>query len=239
MINFIIMDDEEKHNRNMESRLECIFKKHSIEAVVKLSATDPSQVINYCMENRMDNVYLLDVDFGSSINGIDLAHKIREYDMQSYIVFVSAHPEYVMSSLKTKIFDFLVKPISIETLERCILTIYKDYTDLNKEKRHNLVVKSGLNVYQIDPEDIIFFEKYGHLLIIHTQNGQIRCKESLENIMHKLDENFTKCHKSYLVNIGYIARIDNQDNIIYFKNGESCLLSKRCKKELNIICSAL
>lgn len=241
MLNFILMDDDMNHNHNMKKGLEYIFRKYDIEADTMLTATEPYPVLEYSIHNSDEyNVYLLDVDFGCDINGVELALKIRENDVLAYIVFVSGHPEFVMSSLKAKIFDFLVKPISLETLEKCIVKIYKDFILINKNKRTLLAVKSGFHVYQINTQNIFFLEKYGHLLIIHTNNGQIRSKESLDNIMTKLDhKKFYKCHKSYLVNLDQITEIDNENNCIYFNNGESCLFSKRCKKELNLLCSVI
>ena len=237
MLHFILMDDDINHNRNIKKRLDYLFEKHRIEAVTTLSAIDPSQVLQYSAENiGADNVYFLDVDFGCDINGIDLAARIRKTDAQAYFVFVSAHPEFVMPSLKTKVFDFLIKPISLETLEKCVLSIYRDFVSIKKEDGLILSIKSGINVYYINIDDILFLEKFGHLLVIHTLNGQIRSKESFVNIENRLDHTkFFQCHKSYIVNIDYIAEIDNKNNMIIFKNGESCLLSKRHKKELRAV----
>lgn len=241
MLKFVILDDETEHNQNMKKRLIAIFQKHGADMKIELITTEPYSVLEYSAENMdSDNVYFLDVDIGCDMNGIELAMRIRKHDAKSYIIFVSAHPEFVMPSLKTKIFDFLVKPISMETLEECVLSVYKDYTYLKNKERQTLAVKSGFNVHQLDIADIIFLEKYGHLLVIHTSNGQFRSQESLENIESKLDKKiFCRCHKSYLANVFHIEEIDNKNNMIRFKNGESCFFSKRCKKELNLICSTL
>jgi len=241
MLNFILIDDEKDHNIHMEKRLDIIFKKHGIEADIGLSTTLPSQVLKYSADNiGKDNVYFLDVDFGCGMNGIELAMKVREHDARSYIIFVSAHPEFVMPSLKTKIFDFLVKPISIETLEKCIISICRDLTSLKEDKKPTLLLKSGLKVFQINVDEIVFLEKFGHLLIVHTVNGQIRSHESLENIAGKLDaDKFCRCHKSYIANIKHIKEINNKSNLIIFNNGEVCIFSKRCKKELKTKCAAV
>ena len=234
MLHFIILDDDARHNINTDRRLRLIFERHGIEAAVSLNTTTPADVIGYCSRNSArDNVYLLDVDIRSNINGIDVAGIIREQDVRAYIVFVSAHPEYVMPSLKTRIFDYLVKPVSFETLERCVKAVYKDFKKASSDTSRLLTVKSGFNVYTLGFGEIVYFEKYGHLLVVHTATGKIESSESLESIESKLDRTrFFRCHKSYIVNISYISRIDYSANTIHLINGESCLLSKRCKKEL-------
>lgn len=235
------MDDDKQHNIHMKKRLDTIFYKHNLEACTGLVATDPSEVLAHSLDNlEKNNVYFLDVDLSCDLDGIGLAMKIREHDARSYIIFVSAHPEFVIPSLKTKIFDFLVKPISVEMLENCVLSIYRDHMTLKNEKKQMLLLKSGLKVYQINAEDIVFLEKFGHLLVVHTLKGQITSHEPLDNIAEKLDsDEFCRCHKSYIANIRHIAEINYKSNLIGFKNGESCILSKRCKKELKAKCPAL
>jgi two-component system, LytTR family, response regulator AgrA len=239
MLHFVILDDDAIHNVNTIKRLELIFRKCELEASIALNSTKPSEILEYCSKNNArNNVYLLDVNVQSRITGIDVAGVIREQDVKAYIVFVSAHPEYVMPSLKTKVFDYLIKPVAKETLEACINSIYKDFQKVNIEMSQTLSIKSGFNVYNLDLDEIAYLEKYGHLLEIHTAAGKIESTESLDSIESKLDKKkFFRCHKSFIVNVSYISRIDYTNSLIYLKNGESCTVSKRCKKELKSICS--
>lgn len=241
MLYFIILDDDVRHNKSTEKRLEAIFEKYNIEAEISLSTTKANDVIEYSSKNKLrNNVYILDVDVQSNINGIDVAGIIREQETKAYIVFVSAHPEYVMPSLKTRIFDYLIKPISAQTFTECITSIYKDFSKVNSQKEQQLAIKSGFNVYTLGFEEITFFEKYGHILVVHTVSGKIQSTESLESIECKIDkEMFFRCHKSFIVNLSHISRIDYSNNIIYLKNAETCPVSKRCKKELKALCSTV
>ena len=241
MLNFIILDDDATHNINTNKRLQLVFKKYAMEASIALQTTKPDDVVEYSLSNNTENnVYLLDVNVQSNINGIDVANSIRELDAKAYIVFVSAHPEFVMPSLKTKVFDYLIKPVSIDTLAECINSIYKDFMKVNSDKVQSIAIKSGFNMYTLRFDEIAFFEKYGHLLVVHRVSGKIESSESLDSIECKLDkEIFFRCHKSFIVNISHIIRIDFLSNIIYLKNGETCAVSKRCKKELKAICGSI
>jgi len=238
MINFVVLDDDTRFITSTVNRLVRIFEKNDIDASVVLSTTKSEDVIAYCSNNKTkNNVYLLDVDIHSETNGIEIAGRIRQQDFKAYIVFISAHPEYVLPSLKTRIFDYLVKPVSYETLEKCITSIYKDFGISKTDSTRILVIKSGFNVYNLVFEEIIFLEKFGHHLVIHTTSGRIESTESLESIETRLNEKcFFRCHKSYIVNITFISKADYSANTIYLKNGETCLVSKRCKKELRELC---
>jgi DNA-binding LytR/AlgR family response regulator len=239
MLNFIILDDDESHNLYTKERLKLIFERNRINGEIWLVASDPRAVIEYAETAHSGNsVYLLDVDVNSNISGLDIAMHIRETDMRSYIVFMSAYPEYVMPSLKTKVFDYLLKPVPVEDLERCIVAIDKDNRVINPESFQPLTIRSGFIIHNIKPEEIVFLEKYGHVLVIHTVNGRIESQDTLENMENKLDSNrFYRCHKSFIVNLSFISNVDYLNNIIRMKNDETCLVSKRCKRELKSICN--
>jgi len=239
MHHFIILDDDVTHNTNTIKRLDLIFNKHNFEATIALNTTDPNEVLEYCFKNNSrSNVYLLDVNVQRKMTGIDVASIIRSKDAKAYIVFISAHPEFVMPSLKTKVFDYLIKPVSIGVLEACISSIFKDFIKLNNEIGPILSIKSGFEVYNLLLDEIIYFEKFGHLLVVHTISKRIESAESLEHIEEKLDKmKFFRCHKSYIVNLSYISFVDYPNSIVHLKNEEECLVSKRCKKELKELCS--
>ncbi len=237
---FIILDDDVLHNEFMKKKLEYIIPILKLEAAVALNTTNPNEVLVYSTRNKArNNIYLLDVNVQDKITGIDVAGMIRSQEAGAYIVFISAHPEFVMSSLKTRVFDYLIKPVSTQTVEICIRSIMKDYTMLShKGKVQSLSIKSGFELYSIALDEIMYFEKFGHVLILHMVTSRIESSESLESMEQKLDKNkFFRCHKSYIINLTCISRIDYSDNIIYLKNGEECPVSKRNKKELRLLCS--
>ncbi|MBC9723071.1 MAG: LytTR family transcriptional regulator DNA-binding domain-containing protein [Lactobacillus sp.] len=41
-----------------------------------------------------------------------------------------------------------------------------------------------------------------------------------------------QCHKSYIINLQNVVRIDKKEKKVYFENGESCFVSRRLVKEL-------
>lgn len=136
-----------------------------------------------------------------------------------------------MVSFKTKAFDFLVKPVYKDALELSIKRLWEDYVQSKKSK--TLSVKSGSNIYVLDINNILYLEKFGQIMIVHTKNSTIRTYESLETMQRKLeDSGFFRCHKSYLINLRHIKNISIADSKIKMSNGEYCLISRNCKKEL-------
>lgn len=234
MLKFIVCDDIEIHNQHMKSYLDRICIENTIPAMTYLVTDDPKKVLLCPLSDEQDtNVYILDIDFKSDLNGIDLAKQIRSKDFRAYFIFVTAHQEYTLLSFKIKTFDFLLKPVSYKILEECILSLNKDYIENKNLNSNVLTVKSGNQIYTFNEDDIIYIEKFGKIMIVHTNNKIIRCYETFENIENRLDKSkFFRCHKSYLINIKKIKSIDVKNNMIVMSNNDTCLLSRKYKKEL-------
>lgn len=61
----------------------------------------------------------------------------------------------------------------------------------------------------------------GYLLF--KQKNSCNCKNSL-------DDNFFRCHRSFLIKKNNIHEVNTGNRIIYFQNGESCLIATRMIK---------
>lgn len=232
MLHFIICDDNHKHNESLYARLEKILKETEIKGFITLMTEDGEEVLRYAQANTdKTNVYLLDINLRAKKTGLDIAAKIREIDNRAYFVFISAYQEYCLLSFKVKTFDFLVKPISVEALEKCLKSLYGDY--LGSKDKGMLTIKTGTSLYVIEISTILFFEKFKQILTIHTSNETVQCYDSLEKMQNiLLSQGFFRCHKSYLVNLGKIKYIDKKKNLIVMATGQTCYVSRKFKKEL-------
>lgn len=84
----------------------------------------------------------------------------------------------------------------------------------------------------MDYNDILFFETSSniHKVILHAKDRQIEFSSTIKELEKILDDTFVRCHRSFLVNKSNIQEIDTKNRIIYFINGETCLMSTRMMK---------
>lgn len=234
MLNFILCDDDERHNIYMEKRIQKILSETNLSGEVVFHSTIAQEIIDYSNAHKGENnVYVLDIDFKEESNGVDLAKQIRKNEINAYIIYVSAHQEYSMLCYKTKTFDFLLKPINYEALKNSIISLYDDFEKTNVKNENFISVKSGSLIHMINLNDIIYIEKMGNVMKINTTKGLIMSYESLEHIQTYIkDSSLFRCHKSFIVNIKYIDYISVNENLVYMKNGDRCIVSRRYKKEL-------
>lgn len=241
MLNIVLCEDNFREREILQRYVTNIIQRHDIFGNIVLSTEDPLDVLKY-VESSIDktNIYFLDIKLSGGMNGLRLARKIREKDLDGYIVFITAHSELTLLTFEYKIraLDFIIKDDyeKIRTrIEECFLTIKGEKCKRNNKDTKTINIKSGPRTYNIQCKDIIFVEtgQVNHKVKIHTPNQIIEFYGSLKDIEQQLsDINFYRCHRSYLINLSHIKEIDKEKLIIKTKCGNCCYISQRYLKGL-------
>lgn len=93
--------------------------------------------------------------------------------------------------------------------------------------RGKLLIKGKDHTCLLDVEDILFIERMdGSTNIVTVSGEQFRTSASLSDLETKLDsESFMRCHKSYIVNLSRITRIEPYGRWTYVAKFRNCELS--------------
>lgn len=230
MLNFVLCDDNQSILDRLCKMLESLFIKHNFDAEVVFSSTSPENTLEYVKSNNV-NVLFLDIDFKSKMSGLDLASQVRKSNKHVYIIFTSAHLEYVLIAYQYKTFDFIPKPITIERLEETFLRILDDIkTDY---KKSNFIRIDNRNTI-INEDNIKFIKKDGMKLVFYTDSRIYETYSSFNKIKDILPSNFVRCHKSYIANINKIYDISPSDNSISFDSTSNvkCYIGPKYKEKI-------
>ena len=171
------------------------------------------------------------------MTGMKLAQQIRLFDPRGFIIFITAHSElsYMTFRYRVEAMDFVLKDNPAEAkvkIRECLLNAMERYT-LQTNKIHKVyTIQVGGRKISVDYSDIFFFETSGniHKVILHAKDRQIEFTGTMKDLTSTLDGNFVRCHRSFLVNKNNIKEVDAKNRIIYFPNGETCLMSTRMMK---------
>lgn len=168
-------------------------------------------------ETLLPNIVFLDIEM-PGMSGIECAKKIIDIAPKTFIIFVTAHENYMSEAFELYASDYLIKPFKIDriltTLKR-IKDIYlnKDASILKKTPYNNenlakLIIKNKESTSFIDCKDILFIERENRSTIIHTIDERLVSSESLSEIEERLDKSlFFRSHKSYIINLSMISKI--------------------------------
>lgn len=226
MLKFSICDDNNNVLDKISKMLESIFIKDNLEGKIVFTTNDPNKALEYSKKDMAD-VYILDIDLKSDKSGLDLASQIRSHNKNVYIIFTTAHLEYIMLAYKFKTFDYLAKPITIERLEETVLRLFDDIKS-NQSKYINIGNSSNM----LNENDVYCIKKQGMKLIYCTKECNFETYSSFNKIENCLPENFIRCHKSYIANINKISNININDNLIKFDNSTTCSIGPKYKINL-------
>ena len=232
MIKFVVYEDEKVFRNNIKTVIKDVMKQNEKEYIVK-EFDKFDDKLKQEITSKTPAIYILDIEVPDSISGIDLARKIRKQDWNSIILMVTSHADLGYEALKAQIMllDFISKYNDYKiSMERAL---NKAISKLDNKKV--LIFESNNITYKIYTDDILYIVKdtVDRKIIIKTEYNQIVINETLINIEKMLDKRFFKSHRSCLVNVDKIVKIDWKDNLIYFTNGEVIdYISKYKKKGL-------
>jgi len=233
MLRFIICEDNKDHLDRLCNIINKVMMPYNFEYKINKFAQYNKEV-EEIINNKDDiKVYLLDIEL-PVISGLEIASEIRENDLESIIIFITAHNEFKNDIFYSRL--LATDYISKDTLWTDRFEDSMKYIVNILEKRQMLIFTYNHNIYRIPYNSIIYIEKVqdNQKCVIYTEDGEkFDIKETVTALAERLGPNFFKSHKSCIINLDKVKVIDYSNGKIVFQNNESVyLLSNRMKKAL-------
>ena len=226
MLNFVICDDNENSLSKFSKMLNLVFENNNLDGQILLSTPNAYDALNFIAKNTID-VVILDIDLQADISGLDLAQRIRKINKNAYIIFATAHLEYLIMAYKCKTFDYLPKPITLNNLESTIIRLYNDVKIAEKQTSY---IKINNKDTLLNANLVYFIQKDNSRLIFKTATTEYSTYSSFNKVQPNLPSNFMRCHKSYIVNMTNIEKIDKDTIFFDSTNVLKCYIGHFYKK---------
>lgn len=234
MVNFVIYEDKEAVRNNYVKVIHRFMGKSDAAYKIHQFSEYTSKVKKYIQENVGHNIYILDIEVPGK-SGLDVAREIRNIgDTDSQLIVVTAHKELLENTFvnRSLILNFVSK------YDNCEENLFRALTDayINVTRYKSYVFKNEGDLYRVPYDDILFFEiDPGHVHVnVVTENKNFIVKKTISSILKDLDDpRFMKTHKSCIVNLYNVEKVDMNELIIYFNDGKQTdLFSRNYKKEM-------
>ncbi len=238
MLSIFVCEDHDAQRQTIVRIIQNTILMEELDMQLVLDVGDPYMLLDQVKTSQNTGIYFLDIDLNSDMNGMKLAQQIRLFDPRGFIIFITAHSElsYMTFQYRVEAMDFVLKDNPAEAkvkIRECLLNAMERYT-LQTNKIHKVyTMELGGRKVSVDYDEIFFFEtsRNIHKVILHAKDRQIEFYGAIKELTSILDDNFVRCHRSFLVNKNNIKEVDAKNRIIYFNNGETCLMSTRMMKE--------
>lgn len=206
MLRFVLCDDEPITLQYYFEYITKQMRKLKSECTVDMY-TDSGELLSDLYHGQRWDVYFLDIDM-PLIGGLDLGKKIREFDRECCLVYISIHTEKVWDSLENRPFRFIPKDEFSLRIDACLRDILEEY---RKEKdRVSLILDTQGQIFRFVTDDILYIQSLDKYVQIFLKDGAktdaIRYRMS--DLEKKLSSHgFIRIHRSYLVNYLFIRSI--------------------------------
>lgn len=183
------------------------------------------------VNNKQYDLYLLDIFMEGSMNGIELATKLRMVQEEAQICFVSTSDDFYREAYDLYAVQYLIKPIGEESIKKLLRKVQKDLAGRLNDKEKTLIYswwgKSGAIPYG----KIRYISTRGHALAICCTDGKIQeSKGKLNDLERQIcGDTFLRCHQSFIVNIRHLESMGSSELTVA---GEQIPVSRRYYAEV-------
>lgn len=227
MLAIYLCDDIKEITAQFEKYIKKYLLCRDDDMELVCTATTPDEVLDILSLKGPGNtgLFFLDVDLKSSIDGFQLAAKIRERDPNGFIVFITDHGERGSDTFKYHLeaLDYICKADLTHIEERiynCIELAYTRYQTIASDPEKFYMGHAGSRKYFLPLKDILYFTTSftPHQLSVHMTSDIYSVRGDIKNLEKQLDERFLRCEKSYLVNLDHIRYIEKNKHLITLDN---------------------
>ena len=203
MLRILVCDDDREFSKGLTQQIRQLLQKKGLQAQIYTCAA--AEDIQPETMERYD-IAFLDVDFaGKNYTGIDIARKLRSLRRDAVILFVTNFPEYAPEGYEVQAFRYLLKSAVSAKLE--------SYLEQAVEQLEATEKTVTVNVYgesvRVPVKEILYVEAQLHeVQMCLAESGPLRFYASIGAMEELLESfGFLRIHKSYLVNMRYIQRL--------------------------------
>ncbi|MDE7362374.1 MAG: LytTR family DNA-binding domain-containing protein [Oscillospiraceae bacterium] len=172
------------------------------------------------------DLLLLDIEMGD-MNGMELAKELRSKGDMLPIIFITGFSEYIGDGYDVEALHYLLKPVDKKKLFQVL-----DRYACRHRSDNRIILPCGDESVLLASDDIVYIEAFGKKTQVTLNGGkEIICTCGLGTVSEKLGQGFVSCHRSYIVNIGFIIGISKSD--VTLDSGKKIPLSRRSYDSVN------
>ena len=240
MVRAVIVEDERylreivrKILKDSFSGMEIVGEADSVSEGVRL------------IDTLQPDLVFLDIEIREG-QGFDILEQVA-YD-EFRVIFITAYNEFAIRAIKFSAIDYILKPVNEEelitavrralseiekpVLRKQIENFFNNYHNLQHKK---LVIRTSEDIHIININDIIRCESDNSYTTFFMEGGEeILVSRSIKEYEEMLsDYGFIRPHRSHLVNLDYVKKLDKSDGgFLILKDGKEIPVSSRRKHNL-------
>lgn len=207
----VLIVDDEKPARDRLRQLVDDFGDYEIVG----EAGNGEDAIALATRTRPD-IVLLDIRM-PGVDGIETAHHLNAMEKPPAVVFTTAYDEYAIDAFDARAIGYVLKPVRRERLERALEHAQRLSSPVLNEiaqesklesRRNHLCARLHDELRLIPVDDVRYFSADQKYVCVHHANGTDLIDDSLKALESEFAERFVRIHRSALVAIAQIEKLE-------------------------------
>lgn len=202
MLRIAICDDERSAREALFLQLDKMLDEETEQIVYEFSSGESA--VRWLEKHRGEvDLLFLDVEM-DGMNGMETALKIRDFDSDIILIFVTGYADYVFDGYRVGALDYLMKPADPEKLQNALARVRRQ---LFQEREKLYTLKNTDGTYRFRIRDILYFYSDRRKVVLVTEEGEYPFYEKLDAVEEQMEEQFVRIHQRYLVNPEQVSHI--------------------------------
>ena len=180
---------------------------------------DAIKALEFLQLNPVDLIFL-DINM-PDLTGIQF---LKSLTHQPLIIFTTAYSRYAVESYDYDAVDYLLKPIEFERFLKAVNRAQHHFRagqnisnnqDESKLAVEFIMVKDGSDIRKINTRDILYIQSAGNYVTFVLPKSTIMSLLSMNKVLQMLPTgSFYRIHKSYIIALRHISKIERHQVII-------------------------
>jgi len=147
-------------------------------------------------------------------SGLDLVRSIASEPTPPMFVLATAFDQHAIEAFELGVVDYLLKPFTEDRTSQCLRRLHDRRRTVTPATASALriVARRKRSLVFLELHEIWAFEAADRLTCVHTEHGVFDLDLSLTAIEASFGRAFTRVHRRWLVNAGYIKELERDGN---------------------------
>lgn len=214
MLKAVIIEDEPKSQLVLKE-----FIKNYCDGVEIIGYSDSIEDSIPLINNLSPNLVFLDIELADG-NGLQLLSHFENPGFET--ILVTGYDQYAIAAIKKNALDYILKPIVVNDLKKAIekakvrikeTRLIKDFQKVEtvqKSDNGKIILKDlNLQLQIIDPQNILYIEAQNqYTKWVFNDQSSLILRYSMKRSLEVLPDFFSMIHRSYIVNLNKVSKID-------------------------------
>ncbi|MDC5805018.1 LytTR family DNA-binding domain-containing protein [Vibrio europaeus] len=227
-VSAVIADDEPLLRHHLNKMLAEVWPQLEIVGQAK----NGQEALEMIEQFEPDLVFL-DIKM-PQLDGMAAAKALTKMDCSTQVVFITAYDEYALQAFEANAIDYLLKPLSEQRLEQCVVKIKQRIESVTTPTPPDMAAllaqiqqlshqsapsylnwvraSKGEDIHLISISDVLYFKAEDKYVSVFTQEEgktvEYLLRNSLKELIQQLDpDNFWQIHRSTIVNVSAVEKV--------------------------------